>query len=423
MMKRLRALLRGKPPIRVDPRELFAAEAAAYLRSLPQVTAVARGPDVFALDVATSTRGSLRVKLDSAFAETRDMSPEQRRARIAFFFSSAAAAEEDEPWEVARETFVPVLRSATYGIESTIELQASFVRRPFLPYLDVVVAMDRESSMSFVSRGTRERWEVDERDVFDAVEARIGMLAEPSVELYDETHGPLWIVTSNDSYESSRLLVPGWLASFRDKVDGEPIAIVPERSTLMIGGDARADMVKRLVDEAEREFGASTRRLSPALYTVDHAGEVVPYARRDDDALATKVKLGHEKLAIYEHAQQKDALDKLHEQDGTDVFVATYLVFENASDAASRSVSIWTKGVRSYLPRTEKVMLVVPSDDAGATKPKLSLEVPFEAVEAWLARVPGLHPARFETPAEFPGEEELRHALSNVPHVRSPRAG
>jgi hypothetical protein len=174
MMKRLRALLRGKPPIRVEPRELFAAEVAEYLRSLPRVTAVTRGPDVLALDVATSTRGSLRVN---------------------------------------------------------------------------------------------------------------------------------------------------------------------------------------------------------------------------------------------------DALDKLHEQDGAAVFVATYLVFENASDAASRSVSIWTKGVRSYLPRTEKVMLVVPSDDAGATKPKLSLEVPFEAVEAWLARVPGLHPAGFETPAEFPGEEELRHALSNVPHV------
>jgi len=61
MMKRLRALLRGKPPMRVDPRELFAAEVAEYLRSLSHVTAVTRGPDVFALDLVMSSGAQLRV--------------------------------------------------------------------------------------------------------------------------------------------------------------------------------------------------------------------------------------------------------------------------------------------------------------------------------------------------------------------------
>lgn len=409
-MKRLRSLLRGKPPIRVDPREAFAAEVAAYLRSLPQVISIMRGPDALALDVVTSTGGSVRANLDNVFADTRDMSPEQRRERIAAFCAPALSVNEDEPWEVERGTFVPVLRGATYGIEASVELGTVLVRRPFLPYLDVVVAMDREGSMSFVSRAACERWDVDERDVFEAADARTSVLAEPSVELYDETHGPLWSVTSNDSYESSRLLVPGWLASFRGKVEGNPIAIVPERSTLMIGGDARPEMVERLADKAAREFAASPRRLSPALYTVNDAGEIVPYSLASTAPLSSKVKLGHESLAIYEYGQQKEALDAHHERGDVDVFVATYLVFEGAGDSGTRSLSVWTKGVRSYLPRTEKVMVVVPSDDAAAAdaRPKLSLEVPFEAIEAWLSPVSGLHPARFETPAEFPPEEELR---------------
>lgn len=401
MLKRLRSLLRGKPPIQVDARELFAAEVAEYLRSLPRVTAVNRGPDLFALDLVTSAGEALRVNLDNVFADTREMSPEQRREQIASFFSVLVPDDEDEGWDLARDTFVPVLRGATYGIENTIELPAmTFVRRGFVPYLDVVVAMNRERSTSFVARGTLERWEVEERQVFEAAEARMSVLADPSVELHDETHGPLWVVTSNDAYESSRLLVPGWLASFRGKIDGNPIAIVPDRSTLMIGGDGRADMVERLVDKAKREFAASTRSLSPALYTVNDAGEVVPFSLPPNDPLATKVKLGHETLALFEYGQQKEALDKLHEKNGTDVFVATYLVFENANGTSVRSVSVWTKGVRSYLPRTEKVMLIVPGEP--------SIEVPFDSVESRLIRVPGLHPARFETPAEFPSEDELR---------------
>jgi hypothetical protein len=34
-----------------------------------------------------------------------------------------------------------------------------------------------------------------------------------------------WLVSSNDMYESSRLLLPGWLASFGGKVSGRPVAI------------------------------------------------------------------------------------------------------------------------------------------------------------------------------------------------------
>src|SRR5262249_46032673 len=153
------------------------------------------------------------------------------------------------------------------------------------------------------------------------------------VELHDEVHGPLWIVASNDSYEASRLLVPGWLASFRDRVDGNPIAIVPERSLLLVGGDARVEMVERLLDKAEGRFVASTRSVSPALYTVDADGRVIPYVGYAGHPLETRLRLAHERLAAYEYDCQKRALDELHEQRGHDVFVASYQVFEQQGGA------------------------------------------------------------------------------------------
>jgi hypothetical protein len=42
-----------------------------------------------------------------------------------------------------------------------------------------------------------------------------------------DASGPLQIVASSDTYESSRLVVPAWLASFRSKGEGEPVGIIP----------------------------------------------------------------------------------------------------------------------------------------------------------------------------------------------------
>ncbi len=152
----------------------------------------------------------------------------------------------------------------------------------------------------------------------------------------------------------------------------------------MVGGDGRPEMVERLLEKAEREFAASTRRLCPALYTADGSGQVVPYARAAGDPLAARVKIAQENLAIYEHR-----------------------VFEGATGDAPHSLSVWTKGVRTYLPHTEKVMLFVPADQEGA-KPKPMVEVFSEAIAGRLTAVADLYPPLFETTGEFPSDAELR---------------
>ena len=145
------------------------------------------------------------------------------------------------------------------------------------------------------------------------------------MELYDEEHGPLWTVETRDTYETSRLLRPGFLASFAGRVEGRPIAILPERSTLLIGGDARPEMVERLSESAERGVrGCVPRCLTPALYTVDDAGRVVPYVHPGQDVLANRVRLAHVRLALAEYSAQKEELDALHEAQEVDLFVASY---------------------------------------------------------------------------------------------------
>ncbi len=141
---------------------------------------------------------------------------------------------------------------------------------------------------------------MSEEAVLEAALARFGKVADRSASIYDQTDGPLFVVSTDDMYESSRLLIPGWLASFRGKVEGAPVAIVPHASLLLVGGSACPTMISRLVAIAAREFDASPRHVSPALYTVDESDRVVPYLSD-----AVDVCVAEHKLASWEYTRQK----------------------------------------------------------------------------------------------------------------------
>lgn len=341
MFDRIKRLF-GGTGVSQDPREAFLSQMRAVVTSHETVTRVERNPDHFGLDVWLGDERHA-LFLENVFAETREISPDERAARIQSFVGAMFEPINDDSWDAVVETFVPSLRAATYAAQVTTDGKPiGMIRRPFLPFIDILVAIDLPTSMRFVSQAKLATWKVTADQVVEAALARTHVLQNPPVDLYDEIHGPMWVVSSNDTYEASRLLIPGWLASFRDKVEGRPIAIFPERGTLVIGGDAKPEMIRRMLDMANREFDASTRRISPALYSVDDAGKVVPYEAPEFGALANAVRFAHEKLATYEYTQQKELLDAHFEKTGLDIFVASYKVFEDDAGVL-RSFSVWTK--------------------------------------------------------------------------------
>jgi hypothetical protein len=77
--------------------------------------------------------------------------------------------------------------------------------------------------------------------------------------------------------------------------------------------------------------------------------------RGDTGSSRTRSRIGpsfrsiaHAKLAIYEYQEQKALLDKQHEADGTDIFVASYMVKEVKGNVIS--LTVWGENVDSLLP-------------------------------------------------------------------------
>ena len=345
-----------------EARALFIAEAEAILGELPQVAGVKRDEAAFALDITTAEGLTERAFLENHFFETREMSPEERRNRLRVAFSSVGKRDVSAKWDEAKEQLMPVLRGATFGVINAgahfpgapVAKPSSPLKRSFAPFIDVMVVIDSPTDMRYVSQSTVDDWKVSNDDVYEAAFANFRDRAELDAERYDDRHGPLFHVASGDSYEASRLLVPGWLASFRGKVEGDPVAIVPHRELLFVGGSARPEMIARLVTMADKEFEASPRRISSGLYTVDGDGKVIPYRSADEAVI-----IAHAKLAIFEYGQQQALLRESGEWN--DWFVASYKVF--SGDDGIIATASWTKDVPSLLPEVSFVTLVVLDDE------------------------------------------------------------
>jgi hypothetical protein len=349
---RFRRKAAPEPPAPATPRELFmdlVLEVARRHRIIDDPK-----PDRAEFSIAGHVRGQERTFfLENLFAETRDVPPDDRPERIRVFLDSSSEFDDlPDTWAEVRDRVAAVVRTGSYWSLPGIREPFRPSSRPFAPFLVETVVLDGERSMHYVTPSQMESWGATVDQLFDAARANIGA-ADDRVERYDDGPAIVWHVAANDDYESSRLLVPGWLAGFAGKVDGTPIAAIPHRSMLLVAGAGDPRAIERLLASTEAEFKTSTRRLSPALYTVGEGDRVVPLVLPREHPLRTPVAIAHAKLAIYEYQEQKELLDKQHEQDGTDIFVATYMVKEIEGNVVS--LTVWGENVDSLLPVADAV--------------------------------------------------------------------
>jgi hypothetical protein len=384
------------PP--ADPRALFARDAEAVVRRCAPEAAIHFAPVDFALKIEDAN-GAYTFFLDNVFAETREMSPADREARIAALTMAFRRRDVPSEWASIAPRLAPVLR-ATSLVAAIPDPRkaigyAELITRPFLPFLKACLVVDDAGTMSFVQAEQIAASGLSLDDIFALANANLATLdAEHGVALYDASVPyPIWHVAHDDSYQSSRLLLPGWLAAFGGKVHGRPIAIVPTRDQMFVSGDADARAIERLLVTAEREFAASTRHVSPAIYTVAADGSVIPFIAPAAHALHARTRVAHYKLAIYEYAQQKEVLDRRLAREGKDVFVASLRGVESPK-AGPLSFTTWAERTDSLLPVADAVAM----GRAGGGE---SIFVPWgaliELASPWIRVEPGSDPPRMRT--------------------------
>lgn len=289
--------------------------------------------------------------------------PRQRRDEVvARFVEALAAVEEAMParYEDARAHLMPVVRGA--GEDELARLQARRsgasaeevarfhpASKPLFGDLTVGVAYDTPHAIQRLSREQLVAWNVSlDTALADALD---------NLRSLDEVHGwvPLapgvWSGQWGDDYESSRLLLPDLIHRLGVP---DPVVLAPLRRLLLVTGAHNAEGLAAMAQAARDALQEQPRWLSVTPMRLTDAGWV-PFEPPEPCAPAFAELAAIERAERY--ATQKAALDDLHAQDGTDVFVASLALYR-APDGHPCETTTWTRGVATWLPRADRIVLV-----------------------------------------------------------------
>ena len=270
------------------------------------------------------------------------------------------------------------------------------VTKPLVGGLVVALGYDTEHNITAINHESFEKWGVSLEEAFVAAKDNLWERTDPGKMA---GQGGVYWSQWGDSYDSSRLLLPELI--YRLSVDGEPVAFVPNRNELWVTGtNNSAGLASILKQGAESHFNRG-HPLSPDLYVLVD-GTWKDYVPKDA-ALRTLWMTIKRKRDAIDYAQQKELLNAIHEREGIDIFVAGYNLFEG-KDGSAYSVCVWSNGVDSSLPQTERIAFVV--DPERGDHFGVSWDAAQSIVGGLLEKEAEFAPVRYRA-REFPDDEQI----------------
>jgi uncharacterized protein YtpQ (UPF0354 family) len=330
----------------------------------------------------------------------------RQREAILFHFCSAwkGSAKISDDFSSVRSSLMPLIRDASYFSLAELSIRVRkldtskmvYPTKPLTGSLIVGLAYDTEHSIHQVSRESFERWGATFEEALE--EARNNLRKKTNSNGMVEEIPGLFRSRWADSYDAARMLLTDLIN--RLPVSGEPVAFIPNRDQLWVGGNRDIRTIKALLKVGE-EAHFVPYSISPDLFVLNDRTWKV-YVPEDANVLASFQELRRHRRAV-DYEQQKDVLETIYKATGTDVFVASHSVFER-QDGSRYSACIWSKGVDALLPEAEVVILLVDKDK------KDHVVLPWEAVLSELGGLmeeqPDMLPKRYRV-RSFPNEGQI----------------
>lgn len=261
-------------------------------------------------------------------------------------------------------------------------------------HLTASIVYDLPDMVMSVNREQLDKWGLS---YYEALEIARTNLEQSPCKVAEIGTG-CYALTTGDSYDASRLLLPRLIQQF--KVDGDCIAMAPSRDLLLVCGSEDSAGLKIMADlglEATREH---PRLLVPIPLRLE-GDHWIEWRPAPIHVLAGAFRELELQFLHQEYGDQQSLLNRLYEKTQTDVFVATYSVRKN-DDGRYLVCAAWTKSVPTLLPRTDVIFFVSDKD--------VVARATWETVEKVVGRLmqpTDLYPERVKV-EQFPSDEQLQ---------------
>lgn len=295
------------------------------------------------------------VNLHNFYHDYCQASRSGRRAVVEKYSNLFVQTDIPDTFEAARRNLLPVMRTGAFlqaaqlgPLATGTAPNTGFAVADFSMDTVMLLAWDTEHLTRVLDTSQLEKWGVSQEA---ASAIALDNLRDLAPEQFVQLGANLFASDWNDAYDSSRILLPDLV----HRVAGQhPVVMIPTRGRMLLSASHSREDLLTLVSYAQSAIETEGRRVSTLMYEyVD--GKAVPYVPLDEE-VARKLADLRRRALQEDYAEQKQLLDQGFEKQGTDIFVATYMLVKG-EDERIFSVSTWTAGVDALLPETDRIVL------------------------------------------------------------------
>lgn len=346
-------------------REQFARLVIDGLKKAGDDREVVFDADAFQLQFQNDGEDCGVLNLSNLFIEFSSLSEELQQQRVSEIVRAALSHLKPIPDDFQDASFD--LRPRLWS-RSTFEMmklrnrlenteEPDWPIEPIGEHLYLSLVFDLPESVRSISSEDLESWGVS---TWEAREVAIKNLAEEEF-VIASLGDVLYASNTGDSYDATRLILTNLIEQL--EVEGSPVAMVPNRDTLLVTGSESEVGVKMMVELATRELLENARPLV-ASALIFREGQWEDWELPEDHPSWEDYRRCVLGFQQFEYENQKKMLDQLNEQELIDQFNASFTVI--SKDDRHMSYCVWGKGVLSSLPRTDLVAFV--SDFGGGVR-------------------------------------------------------
>ena len=307
--------------------------------------------------------------LHNAYRDYCAAAREERMQVLQRYLTIFSVSDVPSSFADARSALMPVLRSRGHG-EYLRLLALREPQRPILAEASqhfgddaaIMLAYDTESNMTIIAQPTLEKWGV----TFEtALAAAMDNLRERTPQQFLDVGDGLLMGEWHDAYDSSRLLLPDLL--YRACAGGEPLVMVPTRERFLLASSNNVAGQLKMVALADQMAQDEGRHVSANMFGVQH-GKIVA-CQPSDTAVAAALLRFQTMLRAHHYKEQKDEWDQLNQSRGEDIYIACYMTKQEEESEHIITMSAWTQGADTLLPRTGLVVMIVPDENGDDDNP------------------------------------------------------
>ena len=366
---------------------------------------------VFEYDAAEFTlKGNgMRTYLGNFFDAYCQASPEHKKKLIGNFVETIRLPQIPETFDEARTKLVTVIRERALFTFTDDELRIQgnqtglgVAYEPVSTWYVKSLVIDFPQCVSVVTRENLKKWDVPFSEACELGVQRLRQCTSPKFAPENGYFAGKW----NDDYDSSRVLLPEIFRGL--PLDGDPVAVIPNRLTLLVTGSRQTAAIKAMLARAEEIMKTVARPQNPSPLIIRN-GEVTDFFVEKSSPVFYEVQRAHKIAELIYNDQQVALLDKVYKKTGKKMLVAKCLL-NKLPDGTYRSQCVWMKGVVSMLPKTDVVWL---SDPLKPEKEQILGMVAWDkmmAIAGDLFLDTEIFPPRYYV-SKFPDAEMLRRLL------------